>query len=85
MIKSNVNIIAEIGTSHEGSLEKDSQKLLSIQTNYVLDKEKLENGYFVLHRKNNIIYSANLHSDVKIHNNDLKLTRKELNGMFFLI
>ena len=70
---------------YEGSLEKDSKKLLSIQVDYLLDKEKLENGYFVLHKKNNILYVANIYSDIDVGENSLKLTKKELKSIFFTV
>lgn len=69
----------------DGSLEKDSQKFLSISVDYISNKNKKDNDYFVLTQKNNLIYYANIYENSNINNPKYKLTRKKLEELFFTI
>ncbi len=70
---------------YDNSLEKDSQKLLTINLEYSLNKETLENGFFILTKNKNISYIANIYPNLKIEDKNLKITKKELKDMFFKI
>lgn len=70
---------------YENSLEKDSQKLLTINLEYSLNKETLENEFFVLAKNKNISYISNIYTNLKIKDENLKITKKELKNMFFTI
>ncbi len=70
---------------YENSLKKDSQKLLTINLDYSLNKETLENGFFILSKNKNITYVASIYPNLKIKDENLKITKKELKNMFFKI
>lgn len=69
----------------KNSLEQDSEKILSITVDYSINKEKMEKGFFVLKEKDSIIYTANLFENLKISDPSLKISKKELEKMFFML
>ncbi len=69
----------------DGSLEKDSQKFLSISVDYISNENKKNNDYFVLAKKDNLVYYANVYENAKLDNPKYKLTRKQLKDLFFTI
>ena len=69
----------------EDSLEKDSQKFLSISVDYISNENKKNNDYFVLAKKDNLVYYANVYENAKLDKPEYKLTRKQLKDLFFTI
>ncbi len=69
----------------DGSLEKDSQKFLSISVDYASNENKKNDDYFVLAKKDNLVYYANVYENSKLDKPQYKLTRKQLKDLFFTI
>lgn len=69
----------------DGSLEKDSQKFLSISVDYISNESKKNNDYFVLAKKDNLVYYANVYENAQLDKPEYKLTRKQLKDLFFTI
>lgn len=69
----------------DGSIEKDSQKFLSISVDYASNENKKNDDCFVLAKKDNLVYYANVYENSKLDNPKYKLTRKQLKDLFFTI
>ncbi len=70
---------------YQNSLQKDSQKLLSIKVTYSTDKNNFQNDFFKLYEKNGITYSANIYPNLKLSDPSLKISKKELENIFFTL